>query len=191
MITAAVLSLLTLWTNWNNINTNNSTATVVRSTDSVVLSIKTPDPGAHLTGLVMNTAQPRVRVQEPRTAVTGYYLDRGIFTRWNFNGSQGSDTLEFGPQGHIISKQSGGVVDFKKDTSRDVFRFTNRIDVAKCSEKHGFQCHPLNHLQQVVINNFGKEDIIDLQGKIYRYNNVRNGVLPDVPSSRLRVNLIP
>jgi hypothetical protein len=190
MITAAVLSLLTLWTNWSSINTTGASATVQRSTNNVILSIKTPDPGAHLTGLTMNTASPRVREQEPRTSVTGFYLDRGIFTRWRFNGSIGPDTLEFGPQGHIISKQSGGVVDFRVDTAPDVFRFTNRIDVAKCSEKHGIQCHPLNHLQRVVINNFGREDTIDLQGKIYKYRDVKNGILPNVPETRLRVNVI-
>jgi hypothetical protein len=142
-----------------------------------------------LTGLVMRTATPRERSADPRKSVTGYYLDRGIFTRWRFDGSKGADTLEFGPQGHIISKQSGGVVDFKRDTAPDRFTFTNRIDVAKCSEKHGIQCHPLNHLQRVVIRNFGREDVIDLQGRIYRYADVKGGVLPGVPVDRLRVEL--
>ena len=189
-MTATILTLLALWTNWNSIATNNSIASIQRSRENLVLSIKTTDPGAHLAGLVMNTAQPKVRTEEPRTAVTGYYLDVGIFTRWKFNGSQGSDTLEFGPQGHIISKQSGGVVDFKKDTAPDVFKFSNVIDVKKCSEKHGIQCHPLNHLQQVIINNFGKEDTIILQGKSYKYKDIKNGVLSNVPSSRLKVNVI-
>jgi hypothetical protein len=81
------------------------------------------------------------------------------------------------------------VVDFRRDVAKDVFTFTNRIDVAKCSEKHGFQCHPLNHLQRVVIKNFGREDEINLQGKIYRFTDVNNGTLPGVPVDRLRVEL--
>ena len=187
---AAILVLLALWTNWNSITTNNSVASVQRSPENLVLSIKTPTPTNHLTGLVMQTASVEQRSQTPKDSVTGYYLDRGIFTQWKFNGSTGPDTLEFGSQGVIISKRSGGVVDFKKDTAPDVFKFSNVIDVKKCSEKHGIQCHPLNHLQQVTINNFGKEDTIVLQGKSYNYKDVKNGVLSDVPLSRLKVNII-
>ena len=65
--------------------------------------------------------------------------------------------------------------------------FTNKIDVAKCSKEHGIQCHPLNHLQQVTIKNFGKEDEIVLQGRKYGYKDVRNNTLPGVPETRLRV----
>lgn len=187
MIAQAVLALLTAFTNWDTIVNTGASARVVREGESVVLQIQTSDPGAHLTGLQMKTASEGKRQNDPRKAVTGFYLDRGIFTRWKFDGSKGPDTLEFGPQGHIISKQSGGVVDFKRDTAPDRFTFTNRIDVAKCSEKHGIQCHPLNHLQRVVIKNFGKEDVINLQGKIYRYSDVKNGALNGVPADRLRV----
>lgn len=190
MITKAVLALLLTFTNWDAIGTTDASARVVRNTESVVLEIRTSNPGAHLSGLRMTTATPKERTEDKRKAVTGYYLDKGIFTRWKFVGSKGPDTLEFGPQGHIISKQSGGIVDFKKDTAIDRFTFTNRIDVAKCSEKHGFQCHPLNHLQRVVIKNFGKEDIVELQGKIYRYDDVKNGLLPGVPADRLRIELM-
>jgi hypothetical protein len=190
MIAKSVLALLLAFTNWDAITTTGTSARIDR-TDGVVLQIRTSNPGDHLSGLKMTTASPRKREQDPRKAVTGYYLDRGIFTRWRFIGSKGSDTLEFGPQGHIISKQSGGVVDFKRDTAPDRFTFTNRIDVAKCSEKHGFQCHPLNHLQRVVIRNFGREDVIDLQGKLYRYADAKSGVLPGVPVDRLRVELMP
>ena len=189
-IPQAVLSLLLAFTNWDAINTTGTSARVDR-TNGVVLQIRTAAPADHLTGLVMRTAGEIKRRNDPRKAVTGFYLDRGIFTRWRFNGSKGPDTLEFGPQGHIISKQSGGVVDFKVDSAPDRFTFTNRIDVAKCSEKHGFQCHPLNHLQRVVIKNFGREDVIDLQGKLYRYSDVRGGALPGVPVDRLRVEVIP
>lgn len=191
VISQAVLALLLAFTNWDAINTTGTSARVVREAESVVLQIRTAAPANHLTGLVMRTAGERKRQSDPRQAVTGFYLDRGIFTRWRFDGSKGPDTLEFGPQGHIISKQSGGVVDFKRDTAPDRFTFTNRIDVAKCSEKHGIVCHPLNHLQRVVIKNFGREDVIDLQGKLYRYSDVKGGALPGVPVDRLRVELIP
>lgn len=189
-ISQAALALLTAFTNWDAINTAGASARVDR-TNGVVLRIQTAAPADHLTGLVMRTAGVQDRRDQPRTSVTGFYLDRGIFTRWRFDGSKGSDTLEFGPQGHIISKQSGGVVDFRRDTAPDRFTFTNRIDVAKCSEKHGFQCHPLNHLQRVVIRNFGREDVIDLQGKLYRYSDVKGGALLGVPVDRLRVEVIP
>jgi hypothetical protein len=191
MIANAVLALLLASTNWDAINTAGTSARVVRAADSVVLQIQTAAPADHLTGLRMKTASESKRRNDPRKSVTGFYLDRGIFTRWRFDGSKGPDTLEFGPQGHIISKQSGGVVDFKRDSAADRFTFTNRIDVAKCSEKHGFQCHPLNHLQQVVIRNFGREDVINLQGKLYRYSDVKGGALPGVPVDRLRVEVIP
>jgi hypothetical protein len=189
MISAAVLALLTAWTNWAQITTTGTSAGVRRQGAEVVLQIRASDPGAHLTGLVMRTATPRERSVDSRKSVTGYLLDRGIFTRWRFDGSKGADTLEFGPQGHIISKQSGGIVDFKRDSAPDRFTFTNRIDVAKCSEKHGFPCHPLNHLQQVVIKNFGREDQIVLQGRVYRFADVRNGVIQGVPADRLRVEV--
>ena len=191
MIPAAVLALLTAWTNWPALETAGTAAGIRRGADGVVLEIRTADPGAHLTGLRMKTASPLKRQQDPRRAVTGFLLDQGIFTRWHFDGSKGADVLSFGPQGHIISKQSGGVVDFKRDDAPDRFVFTNRIDVAKCSEKHGFPCHPLNHLQRVVVKNFGREDQIILQGRIYRYGEVKGGVLPGVPVDRLRVEVMP
>ncbi len=189
MIAKSVLALLLAFTNWQAINTAGTSARIDR-TEGVVLQIRTSNPGDHLNGLRMKTASPGKREADPRKAVTGFYLDRGIFTRWRFIGSKGADTLEFGPQGHIISRQSGGVVDFKRDDAPDRFVFTNRIDVAKCSERHGIQCHPLNHLQRVVIRNFGPEDQIILQGKVYRHSDVENGLLPGVPGDRLRVELV-
>ena len=122
-----------------------------------------------------------------KEGVTGFHLDRGIYTSWRFSGSTGPDSLTFGSQGVVISKRDGGIVDFKKDTAKDVFTFTNRIDVAKCSKEHGVQCHPLNHLQQVTIKNFGPEDEIILQGRKYSFKDVRNNALPGVPETRLRV----
>jgi hypothetical protein len=185
-----LVTLLAAWTNWNALPTAGLTVQLQRTDGARVLAIRTAAPADHLTGLVMKTAGTNKRQNDPRGSVTGYYLDRGIFTRWRFVGSNAADTLEFGPQGHIISKQSGGVVDFGNDQAPDRFTFTNRIDVAKCSEKHGFPCHPLNHLQRVLIKNFGPQDTINLQGKIYRYGSIRNGVIDGVPPDRLRVEVI-
>ena len=190
MITPAVLALLGLWTNWSAVAINNASVTVQRQGLLPTISIATPTPETHLAGLQMNTASLQSREENPRQAVVGYYLDKGIFTQWKFNGSKGADSLEFGSQGVIISKRAAGRVDFKNDIAPDRFVFSNKIDIAKCSEKHGIQCHPLNHLQQVTITNFGKEDKIVLQGKTYGYRDVRNGVLPGVPSSRLRIETI-
>ena len=175
----ALLSVLVATLNWNALipaQRAYSTFTVKQN----IVRIATSAPTNHLAGLQMKTG---------KEGVTGFYLDRGIYTSWRFNGSTGSDSLTFGSQGVIISKRDGGIVDFKKDTAKDVFTFTNKIDVAKCSEKHGFQCHPLNHLQQVTIKNFGREDEIILQGRKYGYKDVRNNTLPGVPETRLRVLL--
>ena len=179
-MSTALLSVLVATLNWNTLipaQRAYSTFTVKQG----IVRIATGSPTNHLLGLVMTTG---------KKGVTGFFLDRGIYTSWRFNGSNGSDTLTFGSQGVIISNRNGGIVDFKKDTAKDVFTFTNKIDVAKCSKEHGIQCHPLNHLQQVTIKNFGKEDEIVLQSRKYGYKDVRNNALPDVPETRLRVETI-
>jgi len=152
--------------------------------------IRTNKPDSHLGGFTMRTASAAERASNT-DAVTGFNLNIGIFTGWAFAGSDAEDSLYFGNQGHIISKRSGGLVDFGRDRVRDTFTFTNQINVAKCSKKHGFPCSPLNHLSRVKIVNFGLEDQINLQGKIYGYNDVRNGMLPGVAASRLTVSLLP
>lgn len=146
------------------------------------LKISTNSPLNHTFNLKMSTSR--------KYQVDGFYLDVGIYSLWKFIGSKRSDTLYFGPQGVIINKKVGGVVDFGVDSEKDTFVFTNTINVARCSEKHGFTCHPLNHLNNVTINNFGREDLIVLQGKRYRYDDVKNGLLPGVPAERLKVNII-
>jgi len=196
---AVILPIITAALNWDALDTvqrNYSTFSLDTNRAGSIVKISTNNPGSHLSGLSMTVTQSRQRTAlrtagDTKSIVLGFYLDRGIFTRWRFRGSTGADSLTFGPQGHIISKQSGGVVDFRNDTAPDKFTFMNRIDVAKCSEKHGFQCHPLNHLQRVLIKNFGREDTIDLQGRVYRYSDVRGGLLLGVPADRLRVELIP
>lgn len=175
----ALLSILLATLNWNALIPAQRAYSAFTVRQGIV-RISTSAPTNHLVGLKMTTGKKKVR---------GFFLDKGIYTSWRFNGSTGGDSLTFGSQGVIISKRDGGIVDFKKDTAKDVFTFTNKIDVAKCSEKHGFQCHPLNHLQQVTIKNFGKEDEIILQGRKYGYRDVRNSALPGVPETRLRVEL--
>ena len=191
-----VLTAALNWTALDPVQRNYSTFTLDPNKNGVVIKIQTKTPSSHLSGLVMRTTPQRQReamrqAGETKAKVLGFYLDRGIYTQWRFIGSTGPDTLTFGSQGVIISKRDGGVVDFGVDKAKDTFRFTNKIDVAKCSEKHGVQCHPLNHLQQVTIKNFGREDVIYLQGRKYGYGDVRSGGLPDVPITRLRVKLLP
>lgn len=195
---AAILPILTVALNWSALDATQrvlSTFTLDTGKNGSIVKIQANTPSSHLMGLVMRTTPQPQREKmraagEGRAKILGFHLDRGIFTSWSFIGSTGPDTLTFGSQGVIISKRATGSVDFGKDTAPDVFRFTNQIDVAKCSAKHGIQCHPLNHLQQVVIKNFGPEDTIDLQGKKYRYSDVKGGALPDVPIQRLRVELL-
>lgn len=151
--------------------------------------ITTPSPNNHLSGFVMRTDPPIVR-NRSTDSITGFTLDRGIYTRWRFIGSKGSDSLTFAPQGVIISKRNGGTINFGVDDVRDTFTFTNTIDVARCSQKHGFQCSPLNHLSKVRIVNFGRQDIINLQGRSYGWGDVRNGALPGVPVDKLSISLI-
>lgn len=196
--TAAVLALLTTALNWTALDPtqrNLSIFAVRPVRNGSVLDIKAADPVSHLAGLVMRTTpqQQRRRLRDegkPNDAILGFYLDRGIFTSWRFIGSTGPDSLTFGPQGVIISKRLGGVVDFGRDQVRDTFTFTNTIDVKRCSERHGITCHPLNHLQRVTIKNFGPQDVIKLQGRVFRHNQVKNGALPGVPVERLKVEVM-
>jgi hypothetical protein len=195
---AAILPILTVALNWSALDATQrglSTFTLDTGKNGSVVKIQANTPSSHLMGLVMRTTpkpqRDRMRAAgETKAKILGFHLDRGIYTSWSFIGSTGPDSLTFGSQGVIISKRATGTVDFGKDKAPDVFRFTNQIDVAKCSEKHGIQCHPLNHLQQVTIKNFGPEDVIDLQGRKYRYSDVKGGALPDVPIQRLRVELL-
>lgn len=137
-----------------------------------------PSVTSHAMGLKLKTGN----------GIKGFILDKGVYSAWKFNGSKGKDILVFGPQGTIINKRNGGVIDFGVDNKPDKFVFKNTINVEACSKKHGFKCHPLNHLQKVVIKNFGKEDKIILQGKEYGYSDIDlNGNINGVPKERLRV----
>lgn len=154
-----------------------------------IIDITTTQPDNHLRSFRMKTSSLRERNRNT-DVVTGFNLDKGIFTSWHFKGSKGADTLTFGLQGHIFSKRHTGTVDFGVDNARDVFTFTNTINIAKCSAKHGFTCSRYNHLSNVKIRNFGREDILNIQGDIYTYNDILKG-LPGDLASRLSVELIP
>lgn len=153
----------------------------IKLSDSGVLTVTSQAPVNHTMGLKLNNV----------AGVNKIVLDRGVYSMWSYQGSKTqNDYFMFGSQGTIINKRNGGVVDFKEDNLADVFEFTNTINVARCSEKHGFKCHPLNHLQQVVIKNFGKEDVVILQGKRYKYSDLKGNGFPGVPETRLKVQRI-
>ncbi len=148
-----------------------------------VLRVKQNRPTDHVMGLRLRTGN----------GVSTIVLDRGVYSGWTFVGETGSDTLRFGPQGTIISKRRGGVVKFatrgEGSKGRNRFIFTNTINVARTSEKHGgIPIHVLNHLQQVTIKNFSDGDVVILQGKQYTYTDLRGGVFPGVPATRLKVD---
>lgn len=145
------------------------------------LSIRLATPTTHLMGF-------KVRMGN---GVRSVLLDRGVFSGWTIQGTKGSDVVRFGSTGTIINRRRGGVFDMGNDRERDRFVFTNVINVPACSEKHGYPCHPLNHLQQVTLRNFGPEDEAILQGRTYRYADLRGGAFPGVPVTRLRVVPLP
>lgn len=133
-------------------------------------------------GLIMKTSSLADRSSKT-DAITGFQLDNGVFRDWKFIGSKGSDSLSFGSKGTIISNITSGVVNFGRDNARDIFTFTNTVDTTKYDK--------YNHLQKVKIINFGKEDVINLQGKVFGYSDVKNGQLPGVSGERLSIALIP
>ena len=133
-------------------------------------------------GITMKTSSVADR-NSKTDAITGFRLDRGVYRDWKFIGSKGSDSLYFGSQGTIISNTTSGLVNFGRDSVRDIFTFTNTVNTKKYDK--------YNHLQRVKIINFGREDIIDLQGKTFGYSDVKNGQLPGVSIDRLSISLIP
>lgn len=145
------------------------------------ISISSSSPMDHTMGLVMRTT-PLNKRNDNKNAVSKFYLDKGVYSDWKFVGSKGSDTLHFGPQGAIINKRRGGVADFGKDDKKDTFIFENQINLERKPDHH-----PLNHLQKVVIKNFGKEDEIIIQGKKYGYADIKNNLLPGIGPDRLQV----
>ena len=134
-------------------------------------------------GLIMKTSSLRDR-NNNTDAITGFRLEKGVYRDWKFIGSQGEDSIYFDSQATIISNITSGVVDFGRDNAKDTFTFTNTINV----EKTGHSKY--NHLQKVKIINFGREDEINIQGKIYGYGDVKKGVIGDIPADRLSITLI-
>lgn len=145
------------------------------------LSIRLSRPVDHLMGARFKMGN----------GVRSIVFDRGVFSDWLIKGTTGRDVVRFASQGTIINRRRGGTFDMGADRVRDRFIFQNQINVAACSEKHGYPCHPLNHLQQVTIRNFGPEDEVILQGRVYAYRDMRGGGFPGVPIQRLRVVPLP
>jgi len=133
-------------------------------------------------GITMKTSS-LVDRNSKTDAITGFRLDSGVYRDWKFIGSEGSDSLYFGSKGTIISNSTSGLVNFGRDSARDIFTFTNTVDTTKYDK--------YNHLQRVKIVNFGREDVINLQGKTFGYSDVKNGGLPGVSIERLSISLIP
>jgi len=133
-------------------------------------------------GITMKTSS-LVDRNSKTDAITGFRLDSGVYRDWKFIGSEGSDSLYFGSKGTIISNSTSGLVNFGRDSARDIFTFTNTVDTTKYDK--------YNHLQRVKIVNFGREDVINLQGKAFGYSDVKNGGLPGVSIERLSISLIP
>lgn len=148
------------------------------------LLIRLGRPTDHLMGAKVRMGQ----------GVSKVIFDRGVYSMWRVDGTADRDVLQFGSQGTIINRRVGGVFDMGKDRVSDRFIFTNTINVAACSAKHPELkggCHPLNHLQQVTIKNFGPEDRAILQGRTYTYRDIRGNSFPGVPETRLRVVPLP
>ena len=144
------------------------------------LTIKLSRPVDHLMGAKIKLG----------AGVEKVVFDRGVFSMWTIQGTKGADVVKFGSQGTVINKRRGGTFDMGRDSAPDRFVFTNVINVAACSAKHPEipgGCHPLNHLQKVTIRNFGREDVVELQGRTYTYGQLRGDAFPGVPVERLRV----
>lgn len=154
------------------------------------VSITGAGPAEQVRNLVLRPTPVRKRTRGGLDDVTGFYLDRGIFNNWRFQGTRGSDALFLGPQGHIITKGLGGLFNMGRDNVRDEFTFTNTINVQRISAIFGRPISALNHLSGVKITNFGQEDVITLQGKTFTWNDVdkSTGTIPGVEASRLQIS---
>ncbi|MBE9172142.1 hypothetical protein IQ216_03310 [Cyanobium sp. LEGE 06143] len=120
----------------------------------------------------------------PRDIVTGFPVNNAMARNWIFQGSRGSDLIDFQSTAGAITKRSQSVINFGRDEVRDRFFFTNN------TRTHG----PFNHMQRFVIRNFGREDQVTLRniGRRFRFNDLvsyGNGVMgfPGVDPTKLRV----
>lgn len=153
-----------------------------------LVSIIGETPKTQVPGLQLRPTAARKRTGT-RKDVTGFYLDNGIFNFWNYRGTRESDTLELGSTGTIITKGLGGIFKMGKDSAPDKFVFTNTINVARQSEIFGRPISRYNHLAGVKIYDFGKEDVINIQGDVYRWKDInkRDGTIPGIEPARLQV----
>ena len=119
----------------------------------------------------------RVTLKGETNAVT---IDQGMLAQLVVRGTKGADRITLGAQAGTITKRLTSRIQLGKDEVKDVFTFTNT------TASHG----PFNHMQRVVVSEFGKEDVIYLRnrGKRFGYSDVRSdGGLPGVPVTSLRV----
>lgn len=152
-------------------------------------TIKLRNPVDHYSSFVMETTGKSKRLRDGSDTI-GFMLDVGIFTNWSFKGTRGVDRLIMGSQAVIVTKGRGGTINFGRDNVRDVFKFTNTINVKRISAIFGRPVSRYNHLAGVTINNFGRRDRIVIQGTAYGLEDVQaDGTLPGIEASRLKVNL--
>jgi hypothetical protein len=123
----------------------------------------------------------RVTLKGETNAVT---IDQGMLAQLVVRGTKGADRITLGAQAGTITKRFTSRIQMGKDTARDVFTFTNT------TASHG----PFNHMQRVVVTEFGREDEIQLAnvGRVIRYDDVQgDGSIPGVPRLSIRVERLP
>jgi hypothetical protein len=123
----------------------------------------------------------RVTLKGETNAVT---IDQGMLAQLVVRGTKGADRITLGAQAGTITKRFTSRIQMGKDTARDVFTFTNT------TASHG----PFNHMQRVVVTEFGREDEIRLAnvGRVIRYDDVQgDGSIPGVPRLSIRVERLP
>lgn len=124
----------------------------------------------------------RVRIKL-RGDVRSVAINRGMLAQLTVIGTKGPDRITLGSQAGTISKRFTSRIKLGKDNARDVFTFTNT------TASHG----PFNHAQRIVIQQFGKEDIIRLKNvnRVIRYKDIQgDGSIPGVPRLAIRVETL-
>lgn len=119
-----------------------------------------------------------------RGKTTKVVIDRGMLAQLIVKGSRKADRIELGAQAGTISKRFTSKIKLGKDDKKDIFTFTNT------TASHG----PFNHAQRIVVQQFGKEDVIRLKnvGRTIRYNDIQaDGSIPGVPRLAIRVERLP
>ncbi len=115
--------------------------------------------------------------------VTGVNFDQMMQASYRISGTKGRDRIVFKDQAGSITKRTRSIINFKEDDAKDKFVFKNRVPGK-----------PFNHMQRMVIKNFGREDVIVLKniGRKFRYGDLQPAgvdewTLPGVPPLSLTV----